>query len=46
MKELGWEGALPRYLGMESKEEFYEAFAEFMELSIGEQLQLLEELKE
>ncbi len=46
VKELGWEVALARYVGMESKEEFYEAFAAFMELSIGEQLQLLEGLKE
>jgi len=43
---LGWEAALSEYVGMESKEEFYEAFAAFMELSIGEQLQLLEGLKE
>ena len=46
VKELGWEVALARYVGMESKEEFYEAFAAYMELSIGEQLQLLEGLKE
>ena len=43
---LGWEDALCEYTGKGSKEEFYEAFTSFMELSLGEQLRLLEELQE
>ena len=43
---LGWEDALCEYTGRGSKEEFYEAFTSFMELSLGEQLRLLEELQE
>jgi hypothetical protein len=44
--ELGWETALPRFVGMQDKQEFYAAFSSFMALSIEEQLTLLDELKD
>jgi hypothetical protein len=44
--ELGWEVALPRFVGMQDKQEFYAAFSSFMELSIEEQFTLLDELKD
>jgi hypothetical protein len=43
--ELGWEAALSSYVGMQSKEEFYEAFESFMDAPLEEQLALFDELK-
>ena len=43
--ELGWEAALSRYVGMQSKEEFYQAFEIFMDAPLEEQLALFDELK-
>lgn len=43
---LGWEQALSKYVGMESKEEFYEAFSVFMASPRPEQLELLGRLKD
>lgn len=45
VKEIGWEGALSKYVGMQSKEEFYTAFEGFMDWPLEEQLSLLDELK-
>lgn len=45
VKEIGWEGALSKYVGMQSKEEFYAAFEVFMDWPLEEQLSLLDELK-
>ena len=45
VSEIGWEAALPRYLGMKTKAEFYEAFGDFMEMPLEEQLVYLDELK-
>jgi len=44
--ELGWELALPEYVGMSTKQEFYAAFKIFMALPIDEQLLLLDDLRE
>ena len=43
--EVGWEAALPEYVGMKDKDAFYEAFANFMELPREEQLQVFDALK-
>ncbi|MDE0891422.1 MAG: hypothetical protein OSB14_04490, partial [Planctomycetota bacterium] len=43
--ELGWEAALSQYVGVQDKEEFYEAFDLFMEAPIEEQIALFDELK-
>lgn len=45
VKELGWEAALAQYVGMKSKDEFYEAFEVFMELPIQKQLLTLDAIK-
>ena len=41
IKEVGWEAALIRYVGMRSKGEFYAAFGAFMALPLLEQNQVL-----
>ena len=41
----GWEDALCSYVGVRNKEEFYRSFEAFMDLSIKQQLALLNELK-
>lgn len=43
--EIGWEAALPRYLGMRDTQEFYEAFEVFMERPAEQQVSMLDELK-
>ena len=43
--ELGWETALPRYVGMQDTQEFYAAFEVFMDQPIEKQLAILDELK-
>jgi len=43
---LGWESALLKYTGRESKEGFYEAFAAFMTSPRAEQLELLRQLED
>jgi hypothetical protein len=43
--ELGWEAALSKYVGMQSEEEFYEAFELFMDTSEEERLVRFDELK-
>lgn len=43
--ELGWEAALSKYVGVQSKEEFYEAFEAFMDKSEEERLVCFDELK-
>lgn len=45
VSEIGWENALPRYLGMQDKAEFYAAFEEFMQEPINEQMAVLKTLK-
>lgn len=45
VKELGWEVALCRYVGVRDKAEFYEAFAKFMALPMEQQLAVLDTLK-
>jgi hypothetical protein len=45
LSEIGWEEALPRYVGMESTAEFYEQFEAFMDLPIEEQLAILGEIQ-
>ena len=44
--KLGWERALSEYVGVESKEEFYEDFSAFMAVPRHEQLELLGRLKD
>ena len=44
-RKIGWEAALCRYVGMQSKAEFYDAFAAFLNLSLQEQLQVLAQLE-
>jgi hypothetical protein len=43
--ELGWKTALPKYVGMKDKAQFYDAFDVFMDAPRAEQLKLLSELK-
>jgi len=43
--ELGWEAALSKYVGMQSKGAFYEAFELFMDAPREEQFALFDELK-
>jgi hypothetical protein len=45
VKQFGWETALCRYVGMQNKAEFYEAFAVFMDLPIAKQLAVWDTLK-
>ena len=44
-RKIGWEAALCRYVGMQSKAEFYGAFAAFLNRPLQEQLQLLAQLE-
>jgi len=46
VNELGWEVALAQFVGMPSKEEFYAAFAAFMDLPVTQQLGLLDRLRD
>ncbi|MBG83703.1 MAG: hypothetical protein CMJ40_04045 [Phycisphaerae bacterium] len=45
VNELGWEEALSRYVGMENKEAFYEAFESFMDQPRESQSAMLETLQ-
>lgn len=45
VKEHGWEAALEQYVGVQSKEEFYEGFEVFMDMTREEQLDVLSELR-
>ena len=45
VKKLGWEDALCRFVGMDTKEEFYAAFNEFMALPREQQLKIYSRLK-
>ena len=43
--ELGWQPALARYTGLKDSDEFYQRFEEFLDEPIGQQMEMLKELK-